>query len=506
MAVIGARERQIEFLKGIHKRPGITPRLWGTFAEITTIPRPSHSEGPMVNYLELLAVNSGLQYERDPHNNIFIHVPATPGYDKAPKIILQCHSDMVPQREKDAEYDSSKDGVHAIVHEDGSITADKTTLGADNGIGVAMALTAVADPEIQHGEIGILVTATEEDGLEGAEELNFESIKRFDYMLNLDSEKEGEVTIGSAGGGYSHITMPLEKISRRNKKLYTLDVSGLEGGHSGLEINLNGGNSIKVLTQILAETSKGLEINLVSISGGDVLNAIPKESKATIAVREDQVEKLNELIEQAKEKIRSEFNLEKEKDNFDTKLEPSEDTPDMMLSSDSSSKVLQLITDLPHGVKEMTGESVLTSTNLARIETGETDLRISMMSRSTIVENLNEQRKDIEVAANTEKYPGISVEQIKPFPGWEPKENTKLLETAKRVYKELTGDDLKTEVTHGGLECGLIGNKFPNLLASTISLGSTIDGAHKTVETTYVDSNERTYRFIKTLIVSLSSN
>lgn len=506
MAVIDARVRQIEFLKEIHKRPGITPRLWSTFAEITTIPRPSHSEGPMVDYLELLAVNSDLHYERDSHNNIFIHVPATPGYDKAPKIILQCHSDMVPQREKDAEYDPSKDGVHAIVHEDGSITADKTTLGADNGIGVAMALTAVADPEIQRGEIGILVTATEEDGLGGAEELNFESIKNFDYMLNLDSEKEGEVTIGSAGGGYSHITMPLEKISLGNKKLYTLDVSGLEGGHSGLEINLNGGNSIKVLAQILSETSKDLDINLVSISGGDVLNAIPKESKATIAVREDQVEKLNELIEKAKEKVKSEFNLEKEKDNFKTELKPSEETLDLVLSSDSSSKVLQLIVDLPHGVKEMTGESVLTSTNLARVETGETDLRISMMSRSAIVENLNEQRKDIEVAANAEKYPGISVEQIKPFPGWEPKENTKLLESAKRVYKELTGNDLKTEVTHGGLECGLIGNKYPNLLASTISLGSTIDGAHKTVETTYVDSNERTYRFVKMLITSLSNN
>ncbi|MBI5123653.1 hypothetical protein HZA75_07380, partial [Candidatus Roizmanbacteria bacterium] len=163
MAVIDARARQIEFLKEIHKRPGITPRLWATFAEITTIPRPSHFEEPMVDYLELLAVNSGLQYERDPHNNIFIHVPATPGFDNAPKIILQCHSDMVPQREKDAEYDPSKDGVHAIVRPNGSITADKTTLGADNGIGVAMALTAVADPEIQHGEIGLLVTATEED-------------------------------------------------------------------------------------------------------------------------------------------------------------------------------------------------------------------------------------------------------------------------------------------------------------------------------------------------------
>ncbi|MBI4974007.1 beta-Ala-His dipeptidase [Candidatus Roizmanbacteria bacterium] len=505
MAVIDARSRQIEFLKEIHRRPGITPRLWETFAEITTIPRPSHSEGPMVDYLELLAVNSDLKYERDPHNNIFIHVPATTGYENAPKIILQCHSDMVPQQDKGAEYNPTIDGVHAIVHDDGSITADKTTLGADNGIGVAMALTAVADLEIRHGEIGLLVTSSEEDGLGGAEKLNFESMRKFDYMLNLDSEVEGEATIGSAGGGYTHITMPLEKISSGDRKLYTLDISGLAGGHSGLKINQGGGNSIKVLAQILSEASKDSDINLVSIGGGDVLNAIPKESKAIIAVREDQVAKLNTLIEQFKEQIRSELRLDEEKESFNAKFEPSETITGLMLSSDSSSKVLQLISDLPHGVKEMTGNSVLTSTNLARIETNETSLRISMMSRSAIVENLSDQRRDIKVAANDKSYPGIMIEQLEPFPGWEPKENTKLVEVAKRVYNELTGDDLKTVITHGGLECGLIGNKYPNLSESIISIGSTIENAHETTEKTYFDTNERTYRFVKALITGLSS-
>lgn len=273
-----------------------------------------------------------------------------------------------------------------------------------------------------------------------------------------------------------------------------------------MEINQNGGNSIKILAQILSEASKDLDVNLVSISGGNVLNAIPKESKATIAIREDQVDKLNKLIEQSMERIRSQLGFKNEKENIKAKLEQSENTTEEMLSTDSSSKVLQLISDLPHGVKEMTGNSVLTSTNLARIETGQTNLRISMMSRSAIATNLEEQRRDIEVVANTEKYPGISIEQTKPFPGWEPRKNTKLLETAQRVYKELTGEELKTEVTHGGLECGLIGNKYPNLLASTISLGPTIDDAHKTTETTYIDSSEKTYRFIRALITSLSNN
>lgn len=513
MSVIPATERQKRFLDEIAKCKGaVSARLWQTFAEITTIPRPSDSEGPMVDYLNRIADASKFVVDRDKReveggkkiDNILIHIPATPGFENAPKILLQGHSDMVPQKEADSSYDPKKDGVYASVNDIGEITAEKTTLGADNGIGIAMALALVANPDVQHGEIGILVTSCEENGMAGANNLNFPLINDFDYNINLDWEREGEAVIGSAAGGYTHVTMPIEKIPLGNKKIFSLDVAGLNGGHSGLDIDQRGGNSAQILAEILSEVSSEIDINLVSMNVGssDVLNAIPFESKATIAVDEDKFKQLHELIRKAYEKIGKKLNSP-EKENFTAKQIFEKGGSDMMLSANSSKEVLKLVSDLPHGVKDQQGENVITSTNLANVEIIDNELRINMMSRSSFMSDLEAQKADIAEVAR--KYSGVSVVQDPSFPGWEPNENVRIVEVAKRIYHKITNKDLKIRKTHAGLECGVIGIKYPNLAKSTISLGPTIDNAHQTTEKTYVDSVERTYAFLNALVSALSS-
>lgn len=516
MSVVPAKVRQKRFLGEIAKCKGAVSReLWRTFAEITTIPRPSDSEGPMVDYLQKIGLNSGFTVERDTRfvgegkdrkkiDNILIHIPATKDFENAPKILLQGHSDMVPQQDADSSYNPRTDGVNASAKENGEITADKTTLGADNGIGIAMALALVANPDVQHGEIGILVTSCEENGMAGANNLKFDSINDFDYNINLDWEREGEAVIGSAAGGYTHVTMPIEKIPIGNKKIFSLDIAGLNGGHSGLDIEQRGGNSAQILAEILSEVSNEIDINLVSMNVGssDVLNAIPFESKATIAVDEENFEHFNKLIEKAKQKIINELKSP-EKEKFTAKWVLENRGAEMMLSSNSSKDVLKLVSELPHGVKDQQGENVITSTNLANVEIVDNELRINMMSRSAFMTDLEAQKTEIEKVAKT--YSGVNVVQDPSFPGWEPDENVKIVEVAKEIYRKTTGQELKIKKTHAGLECGVIGINYPNLAKSTISLGPTIENAHQTTEKTYVDSVERTYAFLNALVSALSS-
>jgi dipeptidase D len=468
--------------------------VWHHFNAVSRIPRCSGNEQAVGDYIIQLAEHHGLPYQRDGVGNIVVSCPGTHGMEDHPTLILQGHTDMVCEKNSDTKHDFSQDPI-TLVKEGEWITADGTTLGADNAIGFCCALALMDDPTIPHPPMELLFTVDEETGLTGATGLSPDFLKG-KRLINLDSEEEGMFYIGSAGGCD---TLLRKRVDQQplptGYKCFRIKLGGLRGGHSGLDIHRDLGNAIKLLSRLLFRLKDRADFRLSTINGGDKRNAIPREAEAFIAVREEETVRLSPFIEEMEKVYQTEYQYT-DKDVF-LKLEDSVDT-EGILDPSQQTALIHLLYSLPHGVMAMShavSDVVETSTNLASVKTGERSIEITTSQRSSVATA----GKDISdrIRAMGE-LAGYEVEEHDSYPAWQPNPDSPLLALAKATYKEITGKEAEVKVVHAGLECGILGEKYPGL--DMISLGPTIQGAHSPDERVHIKSVENTWHYLLALL------
>ncbi len=474
--------------------------LWKRFYEISQVPRPSKKEEKIREHLRNLFKKLNTDFKEDKTGNLVASIPASAGYEKAHTVILQGHVDMVCEKNKTTRHDFDKDPIK-LKREDGWIKADGTTLGGDNGLGVAAALSIITDKESIHGPIEILLTVDEETGLTGANNLEHGLITG-KILLNLDSEEEGTFYVGCAGG---MDTVGSFKIETENLpegfEAYNLMVTGLKGGHSGLDIIAGRANAIKIFGRTLNELDSK-KYFVASINGGSKRNAIPREAEATLFVNPNDAAVSENIIRNFQSKVNNEFKisdsgLKLEFEKIDSGLKKG-------FSKSLSNKIVETLLALPHGVISMSQDIpdlVETSTNVATIFTEENFIRIGTSHRSS-VESAKKYFAD-SVAA-TFKLAGAEVKHGDGYPGWKPDLDSKILNISKNVYKSMFNKEPEIKAIHAGLECGILGDKNPGL--DMVSFGPTIVGAHSPDEKVNIKSVENFYSLLKAILKYVAEN
>jgi len=478
---------------------GLEPEiLWKHFAEILKIPHCSGNEQALGDYIVSRAEERGLDWKRDSVGNIVVSKKASPGREGAAGVILQGHLDMVCEKNSDVDHDFSTDPIQPEVQE-GWIKAKGTTLGSDNGIGVAAALALMEEESLTHGPLEFLFTVDEETGLTGATRIQPDFL-RGKFLLNLDSEEEGIFTIGCAGGADSEISLPLHRREAVEDEYYRLSITGLRGGHSGIDINQGRGNAIKLLARMLWQVSKKVPFSLVSVEGGNKRNAIPREAWADLFLRAEYKETAASAFGEAFEKIRKEF-LAVEKDAAYS-FQPGEKEEKSALTPESQARLINLLFILPHGVIAMHPEMaglVETSTNLAIVHTHPQEAEIVCSSRSSVQSALDAVRDLLSAVCETA---GARISRPEGYPGWTPYLQSPLLRVCREVYQKTFGKEPEVGAIHAGLECGIIGEKFPGM--DMISFGPTIEHPHSPEERVHVGSVEKFWTFLAALLDALS--
>ncbi|MCB0533824.1 MAG: aminoacyl-histidine dipeptidase [Lewinellaceae bacterium] len=478
---------------------GIAPALvWERFYEISQIPRPSKKEEQITAHFEQLFQKLGVPYEKDSVGNLVARVPATKGYEKAPIVVLQGHSDMVCEKNRDTEHDFDKDPIH-LVRNGEWIGAKGTTLGADNGIGVAAALALLSDKDAEHGPLEILITIDEETGLTGANKISSKLLKG-KYLINLDSEEDGIFYIGCAGGidttgtfRVKHAPLPAGKFSA-----FSLRISGLKGGHSGGDIHLGRANAIKLLARTL-EALQPLSPFFTAIQGGSKRNAIPREAELTLVVPELAADQARTIIAQCEQNFKNEFKANDP--GVKLVLEPST-MPMFVYAKSLATKLLQTLLALPHGVIQMSADIeglVETSTNLATVVSDESLITIGTNQRSSVESAKRYIAGSVSAAFG---LAGAHVEQTDGYPGWQPNMDSKLLQICRKVGKAEFGKEPEIKAIHAGLECGILGGKYPGL--DMISFGPTITGAHSPDERVHIPAVEKFYDLLKAVLIEIA--
>ncbi len=471
--------------------------LWKHFEQILKIPHCSENEKVLGDYIVSVAEQNNLKWKRDKAGNVVVAKDATPGYENSVGIIIQGHLDMVCEKNSDLNFDFTRNPIQAEVKKDW-VQAKGTTLGSDNGIGLSAALAIMEDKELQHPAMEFLFTVEEETGLIGAAQIQpgFLSGKR---LLNLDSEEEGEFTIGCAGGADSEISLPLKRTQIQNGNLYRIKLFGLRGGHSGIDINQGRGNAIKLLARMLWQADVALPFNLISIEGGNLRNAIPREAWADLRIESEQFDALSSLFKEAYDKIYFEVKAIEDKANFSfEKLDENKPDP---LHPGSQKALISLLLSIPHGVIAMHSEMkdlVETSSNLAACHTGETHAEIICSSRSSTASAIEATRETIAAACG---LAGAQITQPEGYPGWTPNLQSSLLETMKDLYAKIFQKEPKIGAIHAGLECGIIGEKFPGM--DMISFGPTIEHPHSPEERVHLGSTELFWKFLTAVLADL---
>ncbi len=470
--------------------------LWAHFDRILEIPRGSKSEDRIRQHVIELADRHGLEHHTDGMGNVVVRTPGTAGREHAPSTILQGHLDMVNEKDSDAAHDFTSDPIRP--RQDGAwLYATRTTLGADNGIGLAAMLALLEATDVPHGPLELLFTIDEETGLTGASGLDG-SLLGGRRLLNLDSETEGEVTVGCAGGAGTVLRLPLESGPASGTAL-AVRVRGLRGGHSGIDIVLQRGNAVKLIARILnAARGKGA-LRLAAIEGGRMHNAIPREAEATVLV-EGEVAAVRGAIEAEAAAVRVE--LESADPDMSFELTDAA-TPARAWTQPATAKALQLLEALPHGVLGMSPDIpglVETSTNVAAVSVDGDTLVIGTSSRSSVGSALAATRRRITAIA---ELAGATVEHGHGYPGWKPDLKSPLLATVKTVEREVYGHEPKIVAVHAGLECGIIGEKVPGM--DMVSIGPQIEAPHSPNERVHIESVGRFWRLLTMLLDRLSA-
>lgn len=478
--------------------------VWRLFQELSRIPRPSKHEQRVCNWLERFTQDHNLSYQRDQADNLVIQLPPTAGCQAAPPVILQAHTDMVCEKMPDSNHDFSQDPIR-LIEKDGWLYGDRTTLGADNGIGVCMALAIAQDKALVHPALELLFTVDEETGMTGANALEAGFVNG-SRLLNLDSEDEGVFTIGCAGGLRTKIELALTPNSVAEKySPFKLSITELTGGHSGVNIHEQRANAIKVLVRALNSLRDQMSIRLLSLQAGNADNAIPRDAQAGMLLPTDQFDQARKIVQALQNDVRAEFS--QTDPNIIIAIE-SIDQVQIIQAFDaaSSAKVFDLLMALPHGVQRISTQFegiVETSCNLAKatIDAEKNVLRVITSQRSfnqTCRDALTEQIGAVASLA------GAQVKHSQGYPPWQPRQDSELLTICKNLYQDMNGQTPVVEVIHAGLECGIIESKCPGL--DMISLGPTIENPHSPQERVNIDSVERVWEFLVQLLARLAGS
>ncbi len=467
------------------------------FTEINKIPRQSKHEKQISDRLMTWAEKNNLTAERDELLNVLIHVPPSPGYEKSPVVVIQGHMDMVCEKTPDSSHDFSKDPVKVLIDGDW-VHADRTTLGADNAIALAIAMKIAIDTSVAHPELELLFTVDEETGLTGANGLSSDFIKG-KVLLNIDSEDDKKFTIGCAGGRDTVISFPLEYIPAPDPcSFMRISVSGLTGGHSGSDIHKGRANANKILARVLDHLDRKSNFYLVSLSGGSAHNAIPRDAEAWIALPEKNSCSPTYINPFIRDLCRE---YEATDPNMTVTCNEISIPSDKVITRPLTHKIINTVLALPHGVAAMSSRIeglVETSSNLATLRTNSDTITLSTSQRSSVMSRLDAITRRIESIGHLS---GAQVRSGNGYPSWQPDMESKLLKKCIEVYKKVHGNEPVIEVIHAGLECGVIGAKYKGM--EMISFGPLITDAHSPDERMSLTSLEKVWRFTKTLLKEL---
>lgn len=473
--------------------------LWQIFQQICQIPHPSHHEQMITKYIIDWATQHKIDYQLDKVGNILLRKPATKGMENMPSIALQAHMDMVPQKNEETQHDFLVDPIQVYI--DGEwVKAKGTTLGADNGIGLASALAVLIDPEVEHGPIEVLITATEETGMVGAFGLQPNWLKS-QFLINTDSEDEGNIFIGCAGGVDFKATLPVSYaiIPDSHDTYLRLSLKGLSGGHSGCDIHLGRGNAIKLLVRFLAQYGGDINYRLSDISGGSLRNAIPREAFAEITLNQKDLPKLQALIEQYQMTLENEFKHVESKISF-SYAELTKQKVKRVIAIEQQQKIINWLNSAPNGVIRMSNEIagvVETSLNLGIVSIQNDHISAYFLIRSQV-----DSAKDDVVATliSFSQLVNANYEVSGGYSGWKPNLDSQLLSIAQKQYIELFNSKAKVMVIHAGLECGLFKKHYPNM--DMISIGPDIVSPHSPDEKVHIQSVEKYWQLLLAIIKS----
>ena len=477
--------------------------LWANFYSLTQIPRPSGKRKEIADFLVNYGKSLGLETLQDEIGNVLIRKPASQGMENHPGVILQGHMDMVPQKNSDKVFDFEKDPIEAYVEDNGEwITANGTTLGADNGIGVATAMTILADKNAVHPPLEALFTIDEETGMYGANDLKGGWLKG-KYLLNLDSETEGELYVGCAGGIDTTATFHYQPVETEAGDIaLRVEIKGCKGGHSGCDIHLQRANAIKLLFRFLKDAVANYEARLAYVEGGSLRNAIPREAAAVITIPEESYQDVQDLVDRYEDLFLSEY------DGVETDLHftaQEVECPKTELPEDVQDFLIHAVTLCPHGVYRMIPEQpdiVETSNNVAMIRTqisnDKCQIEVQCLTRSSVESRKEELASVIQSAFS---LAGAEVVFSGSYPGWKPNLKSSLLATLKETYEKEFNADPRVIIIHAGLECGIIGAKYPGM--EMISFGPTIEHPHSPDERVNIATVQKFYRFVQAALRAL---
>ena len=464
--------------------------IWKNFVALNAVPRPSKKEEKVRKFMLDFGKNLGLETFEDKIGNVIIKKPATPGMENRKTVALQSHLDMVPQKNKGTDHDFEKDGISMLI--DGEwVTADGTTLGADNGIGVAAIMGLLASNDIPHPPLEALFTIDEETGMTGAQNLQ-EGILEAEIMLNLDTEEDDELDIGCAGGIDITATGAYQQINTdKNGKAYQIKVKGLTGGHSGMDIHLYRGNANKILNRLLYKAAqKGLQI--ASINGGGLRNAIPREAEAIVVLPADKADGILKDMKELSETIQIEQT--KQDPDLTFVFEPV-DMPEKVMNKEAQDRLIKTIYVAHNGVFRMSpdiDDLVETSNNVAHVKVAGGKIQIDNLTRSSVESTKEDLANNLKSAY---ELGGLEVELSGSYPGWKPNPDAQILSLMTGLYEKMYREKPKVVACHAGLECGIIKSHYPGM--EMISFGPTIQGAHSPDERVNIQSVVKFWEYLK---------
>lgn len=476
----------------------LKPQLvWKNFYAISQIPRCSKNEEAIGQYMMDFAQKLNLPCKKDHVGNIIISKSSSKGMESRPMVVMQGHLDMVGEKNKDTAHDFSKDPIKLLI-KDGWVTADGTTLGADNGIAIAMAMAVMEDNSLVHPPMEFLFTVDEETGLTGANALKGDFVQGR-ILLNIDSEEEGALYIGCAGGKHTILRKKIDWVERHDDyKTFSLRVEGLRGGHSGLNIHEDFGNAHKLLGRLLYQLKGEFHYHIAAFDGGSKHNAIPREAEAVIDVPQDALARLKKIAGDFEKIFKDELKfVDKE---VAVKLEE-KSAPQQVFSTPFRDQFLAVLYAMPHGVMAMShaiAGLVETSTNMAIITTKENELELLTSQRSSVASAIIDIADKVKALG---ELGGFEVEQGGGYPAWQPNPASKLLATCKEIYKNKYGNEPAVKAIHAGLECGIIGNHYAGM--DMISLGPDIMGAHSPDEKIRIESVEHVWEYVLEILKNI---
>ncbi len=464
-------------------------KLWNHFADLNAVPRPSKKEERVIEFMMNFGKSLNLETIKDNAGNVIIKKPASPGLENRKKVILQSHLDMVHQKNNDTVFDFESEGIRMRVQGDW-IDAEGTTLGADNGIGVATIMATLSSNDIAHPALEAFFTIDEETGMTGAKEMDG-SLLDGQILLNLDTEDDDELSIGCAGGidtntSYSYKIEPIAD----NSLCFEIKVKGLLGGHSGMDIDSGRGNANKWMSRLLWTISKELRIQLISFDGGGLRNAIPRESQCVIAISKNDSELFHSIFKGMCKTFKSEYkSIEIHQQIECNETSAMEDA----VTENDFNKILNTLCAVHNGVYRMSPDIeglVETSSSLARVEIKNGSFITQSLQRSSVDSTRDEVAMTIKSCFENM---GCEVVQSGEYPGWQPNPNSEILEIMEQLYKDMFNENPQVKACHAGLECGILGKHLPEV--DMISFGPNIRAAHSPDEKVQISSVQKFWKF-----------